>query len=1518
VATEDVYNALIRINVEGAGAVGETRALMDQIAQTIASVGAASGQVRMGDALLRDFQRADLTLAELGQRLRAFHAEASKPTGAGGMNADLERSLQLLNLLQSKMHQIGNFQAVATAKDPEIAMANARAFAASQATLFPPALQPDSAQSLRLLTADNRVAAASEKLSAASERAANARSRMAALEERAASIARSREIVDDPRTFFARGGRATTEERSEYFAQGGGGRWAREVDAYDKEVASAKRELEAATKAEAAAARGHGEATLARSSAQESVDKQLATATHREVQAAGQKAEVAAKQATQLEAESALRDSKKFKDTFGDREAFLASIGVEEVQTAQGRLSADIKILEKKHRELMALERTVATEEQRAAVEGKRLTLEKNLEAKQAALRKQEWIDNGRGGFMGGLMGNHFGGGEGGVKLADLSYQAGQATKYFALYSALSMAQRSVTELVRISAEYSRAVSELSVAMGTSVGEAGKVATGFAAIGAELGTSPMIAIESGSKFARTFRTEDQQVDPEAGRIGARLGSLINVLDGTDRVEKVLQDSIALAKAQGSGAYGASMAYDQAAYIGRQYGFKPGELLGGAAAIGDLGRESGYNQQQLLALVGGAMAQTGTTSEAVAGDLKRVLGNSTSPQMQAVFQNLGIDMELTLREKFEKLAERIEKMTPQQRSRTLGEIGDPRTNAIVAAMIADVPNARKVAAEAEGKGTGAAEQQAQQNLKAFGGELQKLSANLTNTGMALANLGLIQFLTHLVQAGGALAKVLGAIAAAISKIPGAAVFLEAAAAIGLMAAASKALSATKGAVAATEFGKALSANMASSGTAATTLSGRIGGLGKALGSTVGPALALTAALWGISEVSNEIDKRKRQKETGKDADKALGSLDEVLASGDPTKMREALNRLQTDRKAIGQVGSGAWGLIGPYLDWSSVLAPGLGSAMTVASVIKPEEYDRPDIFAGYKRGAREQILDSGEKRLAEALAEAERPKSASELVSAQKVFGRDYDLVSEGIAQIKNAGLGAGQSTDLFKAIAENGSLFELFSPVSGKAGVDELAKHIQQQIGRSLDPMVKEAQSKALAEAAQELATRAQGTPQADSALQLLEQANGAYIDVMVSNTEARIASLKSLNKDSPAIRAKITEEIHKALEAAAAAGDVGAVVKLLSGVDKAFLSTYKSILQAQMKVLKSGLEALQAAAQAAAIQAEYAREIRSGELEGKAAPSAEARGAASNHAVSAQQGAISSLQKIISTIEAAVPQTNFTGSSFEWPNGGKGGAGEGPSPVDIELARLAAQERPGDPQSAATTALNIANYQLKNAKNKQEYWQAYKALNEAKYQLAQVELQNTSVLEQLKIDLTDPVATAQQKVREAQRQLAFNRRRGASSVVINENQLQLKQAQQSAASAAWQQQFTDNQTNYELQRMSLGAYMNYLNGQKAYLNAVHKKSREQIEQLNQVERALKGLTDGMSGQWNLGEIRIPSPYEMRRNIAGSMAPQTTVHINIAGTDLPAIKGVLSDYLGQGVMMAAGTLPPRV
>jgi hypothetical protein len=211
----------------------------------------------------------------------------------------------------------------------------------------------------------------------------------------------------------------------------------------------------------------------------------------------------------------------------------------------------------------------------------------------------------------------------------------------------------------------------------------------------------------------------------------------------------------------------------------------------------------------------------------------------------------------------------------------------------------------------------------------------------------------------------------------------------------------------------------------------------------------------------------------------------------------------------------------------------------------------------------------------------------------------------------------------------------------------------------------------------------------------------------------------------------------------------------------------------------------------------------------------------------------------------------------------------------------DLDYAN-ARRQGAADPQSAlqqAQAALDVALRSM-NAERRGtlEYEQKQQEYRRAMIELADARAQAASLQRQLNIDLTDPVATAREEARTARSLLANARSRGAAPDVLAQRELDSRNAQARAEAAAFQQRMGDAQTAKDLGRMSHAAYISYLEQEAAQLRAVKDRTRQQTDQLNQVELALKAAKEQIDSQFNIGDIRMPTPYEVRRAVAARAA----------------------------------------
>lgn len=200
-----------------------------------------------------------------------------------------------------------------------------------------------------------------------------------------------------------------------------------------------------------------------------------------------------------------------------------------------------------------------------------------------------------------------------------------------------------------------------------------------------------------------------------------------------------------------------------------------------------------------------------------------------------------------------------------------------------------------------------------------------------------------------------------------------------------------------------------------------------------------------------------------------------------------------------------------------------------------------------------------------------------------------------------------------------------------------------------------------------------------------------------------------------------------------------------------------------------------------------------------------------------------------------------------------------------------ISKSKAVAGVKIGDAVAAAQVALSNAKLDKDNTKKGQAaYYDALVAVGQARKEAADALNQRKYNKDLLGIDLTDPVAQANADVRDAKRQLASAKGPDDQDAA----RLSLKNKRNTAEAAAFNQRLSDVQTADELGRVSHEAYLGYLRNEHNRLSAISKRTRQQQDELDQVDKLMKSAADEISGQFNLNGIRLPSVYEVRRSIA--------------------------------------------
>jgi hypothetical protein len=248
------------------------------------------------------------------------------------------------------------------------------------------------------------------------------------------------------------------------------------------------------------------------------------------------------------------------------------------------------------------------------------------------------------------------------------------------------------------------------------------------------------------------------------------------------------------------------------------------------------------------------------------------------------------------------------------------------------------------------------------------------------------------------------------------------------------------------------------------------------------------------------------------------------------------------------------------------------------------------------------------------------------------------------------------------------------------------------------------------------------------------------------------------------------------------------------------------------------------------------------------------------------------------------------------------------------PAQLQAQAARLGGQIAP------ARAAIASAKADLaQTTKGTTEYYQALASLFDARQQLSDALLAYGRNVRSLRIDATDPVATARLDLQEARRKLRMDAGKGKD--VKAEDKVAVRDSANALESAAFSQRLSDVQTADQLGRISHSAYLRYLQNEHERLSAISKRTRQQQDELNQIDGLMLEAKKELQGAWNIGDIQLPTPYEVRKYVkeqAGlgatsqsTVRSSTTVYID--GADTGAVKKIIADTVGKNARVLTTT-----
>jgi TP901 family phage tail tape measure protein len=251
-------------------------------------------------------------------------------------------------------------------------------------------------------------------------------------------------------------------------------------------------------------------------------------------------------------------------------------------------------------------------------------------------------------------------------------------------------------------------------------------------------------------------------------------------------------------------------------------------------------------------------------------------------------------------------------------------------------------------------------------------------------------------------------------------------------------------------------------------------------------------------------------------------------------------------------------------------------------------------------------------------------------------------------------------------------------------------------------------------------------------------------------------------------------------------------------------------------------------------------------------------------------------------------------------------------------SPAEIAAARAAAFATRSQSQIAsARAAIMSARASLADAKkNTVEYWNAMGELFAA--QQALTEAVRAFRINQMRLggDITNPLFNARVATREAAMRLRQDRASGAGADVLAQDRIDLREARANQEATRFSQRLQAVQTAEELGRISHSKYMNYLENEKRRLEGIKNRTFQQQEQLDQIDRLMKDAATQMQGQFNLGDIKLPTPYQVRRYIEQTSPARTerltaqtyastNLTINAYGANPPEIEQTVRRVVGK-------------
>lgn len=378
---------------------------------------------------------------------------------------------------------------------------------------------------------------------------------------------------------------------------------------------------------------------------------------------------------------------------------------------------------------------------------------------------------------------------------------------------------------------------------------------------------------------------------------------------------------------------------------------------------------------------------------------------------------------------------------------------------------------------------------------------------------------------------------------------------------------------------------------------------------------------------------------------------------------------------------------------------------------------------------------------------------------------------------------------------------------------------------------------------------------------------------------------ERRANDLLRAQADSDEEAARIGREYYnRAGEMLMLSGDVEALHDLIADGDQAWVAGLKAIGVAKLGILQGQLKTMQTA-----LQNELRLQLATMSAAGAMYTSAVAFARLYN---SPEWIAIQDQIKALGiTIESFDFAPVGTGELAERPGAEKETEKETDTPAQIAAAKaLAEAKRQQGPVGIAAAQLQVAQADLAAAdRNTVAYYNALASVYEAQQELARTitNAHKTNFL--LSHDITDPVKQAEATLNEIIERMNALAALGANQDALNELALERRQAEADLERTSFDDRLSRMKTDANLGRITHAAYMQYLYSEKQRLEQISERTHQQQDMLDTIDGLIQDAQDEMSGVWNIGDITLPTPYEVRRYIQQATNGQLDPFINEIG-----------------------------